>query len=307
MATEHAYLRDLMGAYVRGDRALLAAPSGLDWERFTRLLVDHKIAGTLLPLVDRDGLDPKLDQWLGSIRKSFARSTILRLLHLESVLATLRGAGCRPIVLKGGVLATDYYARAEDRYLNDLDILVDRSDVETACFAMGELGLDFVDTKAQRLYYEKYHFHWIMGDVQGNVVEIHWDLNLVESMYHFDLEGLRRRAVTVDLNGTEMVTPEPADMLLHIVTQSVEGGFHELRHLIDAALILPRVGAPEALVRRAREQNMQIALWALMHRLSRWIDVPIPAALLEGIEPAARRRTCCDTSWTTNSTCERGC
>lgn len=285
MGAEQKYLRDLIEAYLQSPKRPLAAPPELDWKLFAEMLIDHKLAGTLPPLVDREGLDPKLNAWLESVYDSFAKSTVLRLLHLERVLAALTEAGCRPIVLKGGVLATTYYERPQDRYLNDLDVLVDRPEVEAACFAMGELGLDFVDTQAMRLYYEKYHFHWIMGDKKGNVVEIHWDLNLVESIYRFDLEGLRSRAMLVDLNGTEMKVPEPVDMLLHIVTQSIEGGFHELRHLVDAALILPRIDQPELLVRRARQQNMQVALWALLYRLSCWTDVAIPPELLGAIEP----------------------
>lgn len=288
MGTEHTYLADLIRAYLEGDGRPRPAPPDLDWQRFSRLLVEHKLAGTLLPLVAREGLDPKLEAWLDSMHQSFTRSTILRLMHLEKVLKSLRDAGCHPVVLKGAVLATDYYRLPEERYLNDLDILVDRGEVEVACLAMSELGLEFVDTRAKRLYYEKYHFHWILGDETGNIVEIHWDLNLVDSLYRFDLEGLRGRAVPFDLNGIGMRTPEPGDLLLHIVTQSVEGGFFELRHIVDAALILPRIEDSRELARRARRQNMDVALWALMHRLSRWTDVRIPPALAGEIAPRGR-------------------
>lgn len=285
MSLEFDYLAALTRDYFReGEEPTGPAPS-LDWARFLQICSDHHVGGTLLPLVPRGGLSTEVLRQMEESQRRSTESTILRLLFLERILPELANAGCSPIVLKGGVLATDYYRQPEQRYLADLDLLVTDDQVEPTCKALWKLGLRFTETAAHPSYYRDHHFHWIMGNAAGFVVEVHWALTLPESIYSFDLARLRARSRTLPLNNSEMTVPGPADLLLHVVAQCTAGGFGELRRIIDSALIFPKVENLPELAEQAREQNQPTALWLMLLQTQRWTGLKVPEEFLNDLCP----------------------
>ncbi len=288
MLQEFEYIADLTRNYFQPEPQRLAPPAHLDWKRFLQLCFEHRITGTVLPYIERSGLDAEMANQLDVIEGQAGRETMVRLLFLEKVLATLATADCHPIVLKGGPLATDYYRRTEHRFLADLDLLVEPDEVETACHTLASLGLKLSSTRADPGYYRDHHFHWILSNDNGFVVEVHWGLTLPESIYSFDLEGLKHRSVDTVLNSTRMRAPSPEDLLLHIVGQCTGGGFGEMRRVIDAALLYPAIQDPQALVEQARNQNQGHALWALLTLVEDWTGVQVPSAVMDRLRPPTR-------------------
>lgn len=288
MTLEFDYLTRLAREYLRREKATVAPPDGLDWSRFLQLCGESRVAGTVLPRIDRDGLDPSIVGRIDAAQQQAFEATILRLLHLERILPLLDDAGCRPVVLKGGVLATHYYRRPEHRFLADLDLLVERDLVETTCRILAGQGLSLTATEAAPEYYRDHHFHWIMGNGRGFVVEVHWALTLPGSIYHFDLDLLRSRLRSKELNRATMTVPAPPDLLLHVVAQCNAGGYGELRWLLDAALILREIDDPAALIRQAREQNQDAALWLLLQQVQQWTGVSIGEDFVAELAPGRR-------------------
>ena len=284
MALEFEYLATLTRDYIPADRPASRPPADLDWFRFIQLCLDNRVAGTLLPLVPREGLPREIIEKLDEAQRLMTEATILRLLFLERILPELEKAGCRPIVLKGGVLAT-LYKLPQQRFLADLDILVEPDQLERTCSALQGLGLQFTHTKADPRYYQDHHFHWIMDNGAGFIVEVHWALTMPHSIYCFDLAGLHARAHTLPLNKTTMRVPAPVDLLLHVVTQCTGGGFGEMRLVIDAALLYPTVEGPDALIRQALDQNQGTALWLLLAQVASFTGTPISRDLLDRLAP----------------------
>lgn len=285
MAHEFEYLTALTKNYVLAEHSVSEPPEGLDWSVFKELCRFHKVTGTLLPTIPRSNLSPEVCADLAKVQATTAQHTVLNLMFLERILPQLEGAGCQPIVLKGGVLATHYYQEAEHRFLADLDILVPSDQVDNACDVLIAMGLDFADTVANPEYYRNHHFHWIMSNDAGFVVEVHWDLTVPDSAFRFDLVEVRDRSYAVSLGMTSMRVLEPIDHLLHIVTQCIEGGFCELRRIIDAALLFGAVDNTVELARRAQARNQGTALWLLLNQVESWTGVRIPTTLIEELAP----------------------
>ena len=285
MAREFEYLATLTREYFLNGRSASRPPVELDWFRFIQLNLEQRVAGTLLPLIPRDDLDEITKKHLDETERMVGEESILRLLFLERIVPELEAAGCRPVILKGGALATHYYDRPEQRYLADLDILVERENVDRSCTVLKELGLHFTKTLADPKYYEDYHFHWIMDNGTGLVVEVHWDLTEPDSIYRFDTAGLIERSRTFPLNKTTMRIPSTIDLLLHIVTQCTAGGFGEMRRVIDAALLWQAVKSQDTLIKQAVAQNQGAALWLLLNQVVRWTDVLVPEDFLDRLSP----------------------
>lgn len=282
------YLTSLIRGYHRPGDAALPAPDGLDWERFLHLCFQHRVTGAVLPRIDRASAGAQMAEQLDGLQGQAGRETTMRLLFLESVLARLETIDCRPLVLKGAPLAVGYYHDPGERYMADLDLLVPRDRIEATCEALAGMGLTRARTQADPQYYRDHHFHWILSNQHGFVVEVHWSLTLPESIYRVDLAGIQERAREVALGGHMMRIPSPADLLLHIVGQCTAGGFGELRRAMDTALLLPRIPDRDELIRLARAQNQATALWALLRLTRRYTGVETDRDLLRELEPSPR-------------------
>jgi hypothetical protein len=229
------------------------------------------------------------------IHSASLRTTVM-LLALEKIQPALEVAGCRPLVLKGGALALDVYPVPEQRWFLDLDLLVPPPQRDTALATLAEMGYRGDERRHDPRYYDAHHFHRILSNPQGVVVELHWAVTLARSMYRYDLEAMRSGAATVALGKTTARIPTSVDLILLTALQNVAGGFEDLRRVLDAALLERRLSAAdrEVLVARARASNLATALWLQYRLLGEITGLQAPATVMNELQPNAAIRRCLD-------------
>ena len=294
MIPESRYLQQLARAFVEGEDCdsdlAPAADDFLSWDKRLQLLLDHNVFGSLVPLISgRDFSDVQRTRLRESL-DDFSRRNTLMLLELERILLRLEAAGCAPVVLKGAALASTVYESPGQRYFIDLDILVPRERIETACDVLLGGGYRLSHGPGEQAHYAAHHFHWILLNARGHCVEIHWALTLPDSIFDFDLDGLRERARTAPLGRGAMRVPSAQDQILHAVLQCIADGFSDLRRILDTALLLRRIDDPAALIDQARAQNMSCGLWILLKLTRDLTGVGIPGEALDRIAPGAGKR-----------------
>jgi hypothetical protein len=277
--SETGYLRELARAWAHGAASTVPAPRDLDGERFLYLFSGQPALPTLRPYLDPSALSPAaLDRLDLAVEVARRRTTVL-LLELERLLPALAERRCRPVVLKGASLALMVYARPEDRWFIDLDLLVERDDLDAVYAALERLGYRFADTVYPARYYEAHHFHRILVSQQGVCVEVHWAVTMPASVYTYDLEALRRDSVEIPLGAADFLAPGALDQILHGVLQSIAGGFGDLRRVLDLHLLDARLDADERrlLSARALNGNLATGLWLQYRLREQFFDLPIPA------------------------------
>lgn len=287
---EQAYLCALARAWSRGETTAVAAPAGLDRERFLYLVASQPAMQTLAPLIDPDALPAaQLSQHTLAVEIARRRTTVM-LLELERVLPALAERRCRPVVLKGGSLALMAYPRPEDRWFLDLDLLVERSELPEVYAALQRLGYRFANTACPARYYEDYHFHRILISNQGVCIEVHWALTMPASVYTYDLDALRRDSVEIPLGGASFLAPGVSDQILHGAMQNIAGGFGDLRRVLDLHLLDERLDEParRLLCARARTCNLATGLWLQYRLREQLLAAPMPASIAEACRPAPR-------------------
>jgi hypothetical protein len=160
------------------------------------------------------------------------------LMELERILPGLEAAGCAPILLKGSGLALTVYPDPLVRWFADLDLLVPRDQLGTACSRLEALGYRPVPSRKAWAWYDRHHFHRILIGPRGSVVELHWDLVLPGSVYGVDLAGLRARVQAGRLGRQACRVAAPVDQILHAVYQNIANGFVDLRRLLDLVILV---------------------------------------------------------------------
>lgn len=248
----------------------------------------------LAPLVQQSATAPEsLKEELQSLNRTFRLRSGLLLRELYRIISLLVEASIQPVVLKGPALAHTVYHPPLARYFTDLDVLVRLEDCDAACEILRRAGYAPTPGAMHPQYYERYHFHRTLQNPAGVVVEVHWDLSRRNDYVRFDVDSFRARARILETTPVPMRIPAAADQLLLVAKQELDGGFSDLRRVVDAAFLI-RAGAASdpTLAERARNQNLASALWVLLLLVRELTAVAAPDSLVEGVRPASLAETC---------------
>jgi len=131
--------------------------------------------------------------------------TTLQLAHVSELLRLFQQAGLPLILLKGIALLERVYPAAEQRPMQDIDVLVRRADFERAAALLQTHGYRF-SNKAS-LWNEAFAREF-MGNVAyskaGVAFDVHWHpvtMSWFRAAAAFDLDGLWARAVPAEIAG----------------------------------------------------------------------------------------------------------
>jgi hypothetical protein len=172
-----------------------------DWEAVLRQAVVHRVAPLLygcLRLRPCDGEVPgEAAERLRTIYLVHLGRNTRRLHRLGGLLRTLEQAGIRVAVLKGVHLAEAVYRNIGLRSMNDLDILVRKTDLDRTMQCIGEAGLL---SRANRF-----------------PLDVHTSISQSIAGLKISTEDLLDRARPVVVAGTQALGLCPEDLLLHLV------------------------------------------------------------------------------------------
>ncbi|PID78864.1 hypothetical protein CSB20_13015 [bacterium DOLZORAL124_64_63] len=281
------YVKTLLAAWSRNPEGLapstIPLPDGVDAAEVCELLLAHHLQVLADPYLPEQAKTLDFREGLASSRER----TGFLLMELERILPAVTWADCRPVVLKGGALAQGHYARPDQRWFLDLDILVPRGQVDEVCRRLETLGYRHFSGNRDPLYYARHHLHRIMLGPQGSTVEVHWDLTLPSSFYDFDVPGVFNRAREIHLGRQTMQAASPVDQVLHGVYQQIADGFVDLKRVCDLVVLLKGLTEEEKLylVKEAGRTNMGTALWLSLHMVKQIAGLQVPWPEVEELAP----------------------
>lgn len=210
---------------------------------------------------------------------------------LRRSLSALNAASVRPIVLKGAYLAHTVYPDPALRTLNDVDILVLKSDLGRASQALRSDGFLVNDTFEGLFPKVEHHLppHYL---VRSRVaVELHHLLLSEPHPFTIDTDAIRRRARPSLLAGVEALVPDPSDALHHACVHLAFAHRYEvapLRGLTDIRALIQAHGRSidwDFFVETVRDSRTAGAVyWPLL--MSRgWLGAEVPQVVLDRLRP----------------------
>ncbi len=129
--------------------------------------------------------------------------TTLQLAHVSELLRLFQQAGLPLILLKGSALLERVYPAAEQRPMQDIDVLVRQADFERAAALLQAQGYEF---SSETSVWNEAFARELIGETpyrQGTmVVDLHWHLTALSwfrAATAFDLDGLWARAVPAEI------------------------------------------------------------------------------------------------------------
>lgn len=253
------------------------------WRRWRALVPFDAIDGAslaLMPLVGkrlrRLGYeDDAMPRIRGIARQTWLRNRVLVAAAL-SAYAALQADGIRTLALKGLVLSAAYVDDFSLRPMGDVDLLVRPSDLRAALDVLGGIGWASSSTRSLDRTLALTH-EVTLARGHSEVVDLHFR-SIEQAWGPRQDDGLWARTRPAPIDGVQVLSPSPTDLLFHILVHGVRGyPERNIRWVVDAAMILGSGDAIDwqQLERSAIDCGLTEATAAALAYLDRW-SMPIP-------------------------------
>jgi len=221
-----------------------AIPSGLDWRLLHREATRHGITPLLLQFLRRIPAGRVPEDVFQALRHE-CREENRASLHLSTQLLRIVehfASRAIPIVpYKGPVLAVEAYGQLGLRTFVDLDFLVHPRDLQKTRRELIALGFDAfpkLTPARERAFYRAECECWFDLPDRGVPVEIHWAVRERVFSFPLDLDGVFRRARTVQLCGRTVPSVAPEDLLLILCIHGSKHAWSKLKWVLDLDRVL---------------------------------------------------------------------
>ncbi|NJL27115.1 MAG: nucleotidyltransferase family protein, partial [Thermoanaerobaculia bacterium] len=216
------------------ERLLELAVGPLDWRRLVAETRRLELAPLVAWRLERLAAKTVPARPLARLREIYRRN-LGRNLHLAEelgeVLDLFEAAEIPAIPLKGPVLAETVYGHPGLRRIYDLDVLVQRSDLERAVDLLRHSGYRSATPK-------------LLAGLEGErdvslarsaVVELHWALK--DRFFHLPVDALWAASVETAWHGRKIRTLPPELLLLQLI-HHLNYHAHPLKILVDVARVI---------------------------------------------------------------------
>lgn len=216
------------------------APTPAHFSRgeFAQAVGRHRIDLSLNPVIDELGVNSYDAEIIKSRarRQQFSAMTLAR--ETAEVVAILRRAQVRVLVMKGVALALQTTGSISSRGVGDIDIWVSPDDLERTITELEANGFSRRPGFApQRFSSPAFRYSkWLLAEMplsrEYTAVDLHWwPLHVRNLMPSFEVAWARR--VTFDIAGTQVDTLSAPDALTHSCSHAQQDGWFWLRSLVD--------------------------------------------------------------------------
>lgn len=258
-------------------------PQRLDWELFAKQVQKNRVESLIAPALKNLPIrDLKQKAAYGQIYAAANQHVLFGMKQcrvLALIAADFERNGIRMICLKGPVLAVELYGNPAMRYSRDLDLLVSKEDLSTACMRLLEMGFQeehkaAEKTRKRRAAHknEEMHAVFLREDI---CVELHWRISLRWEADFGELWERRRKQI---LLGYQIYCLSEMDELSYLICHGAAHGYIRLRWLFDLYILLSKPDINYvALYRNMEAKRTQVLLMETLLLLWRCPCFKMPA------------------------------
>jgi hypothetical protein len=211
------------------------------WDEILQAALMHGVEAYLYGRMMKAGirlpaeLGQRTERWL--VIRDVWQSHLEATLH--DVLGILELAGVKAVCLKGPLLGERVYPDPRHRPSADLDVMVERSDLDKATNALAAIGYRPLNDSQER-FLRTHHYHTILSRSCPPVLELHFCLSDRFGVMMPAEDFLSRASLYCTSKGTVAHVLAPEDELLYLAIHAAGHRFVRLSWLCDIQLFLRR-------------------------------------------------------------------
>lgn len=249
-----------------------------------------------------------------SLEKEYKKSAALSLIYeheIERIFNQFNSCGIKAILLRGLYLGYKIYKDPALRPFSDIDILIEKYNIEKAKNALKNLGYYYSPFLFPEESFLDIHLHLVYFHPKHKIpCEIHWAIDHPFSQYDIKMEEVFETAIPIKLGGIQCFDTKPELqfilLLIHIhkhlpylkylynnpdITQHIiKDG--ELLHILDAYLFLKTYGKDfnwPLFTEKAIDWNVDGVMYSTLKTIERIFGPCLPTGLFEKINPPVQR------------------
>jgi hypothetical protein len=287
---------DLLRAVARttdtGDRDVSRLAAGVkDWDALLELAFDHGVIPLLFQALSQEAsVPPAAARRLLTLHQSNIARCMTNAVELTWILKRLEDQSIPAMPFKGLVLAASAYGDSTARPAGDIDLLVYRRDLKSACRLLAQRGFELLtetEPEGSPTNPNKYEYHFERPS-DGLVVELRWRLEMIQPRFKRDLgmDWIWPQRQTASVSGATVPNMKPEVALQVLCMHGCQHVWSRLLWICDIARLLEcNPGLDWVKTTREAKRN---GLWkplALGVMLASSIAAaPVPAAMLRRFE-----------------------
>ena len=263
---------------LRGE--FVSLPEGTDTNRLLQLFRRHRLLP--LSLAVREQLpEVQQEQWkkllqqktLQSLKISAETARLIQLLKREGVVA---------IPLKGSVLAQMLYGDVGLRHCNDIDLLIDRADMERTASVLTGCGYNqsypgSLTPRQEQIYTRYKKDVGFYNREQRLFIELHYGIYVHELLRRVDEPAIRDATEKVELHNEEIVVFDQSTTFIYLVYHGCLHQFFRLFWLRDVAEALQQWELDHAkILEKMRSLGLERMAGTALLLAERWFAVQVP-------------------------------
>lgn len=222
------------------EQAIPSRLPSLDADLFARLAQRHRVEALLVGAPASFVPTSRASDFEARADANRARGAQL-LDELTALMTSFSRAGVDTLTFKGPILSLDAYGDLGARFCWDLDLLFKKHDIPGVAELFAERGYHQVLELRSHEVSSFFHYHFALlfrTEATDLEIDAHWSLVPVNLPFRVDLEGMRQRAVTRDINGVPVQTTNAEDTLLLLSVHGAKEEWKRLSMICDVAAFL---------------------------------------------------------------------
>lgn len=228
--------------------------------------------------------DELFDRIKGIYRYTLYKNS-LTLSRFRPVVRALHDAGVRVMLLKGAALLLRYHVDLGARPMNDVDVLLDKGDVERAMRVLNGLGWKCAEDIGVRRALGVYNSIPLTGG-QSFEIDLHWRI-MTEYGGKVPVRELWDASREVDFQGTPVRVLSPEDQIMHTCAHGVKWNtLPPIRWIPDLMTIIETDRTLidwDGLLLKTRERNLTAAVGVCLRFVHANFAAGVPTPVLEGL------------------------
>jgi hypothetical protein len=227
-------------ALVPDDRASLVRALGaeVDWDVAMELAAEHGMRGLVFhETAAHAELQPEAIRAAGRRERMMTLAWSVLASHaLPDALTALRTRGIDAMPFKGLVISLAAYGRLDARQFSDLDMLVDRSEVEAAAQALGAIGYRRLDSGRDPRLIDLHGQVSLGSGLHTIAIDLHWRISPAYFPVRLPVSALRRDAQELRLDEVSFRAPSNEHLLITTAMHAARSGWSRLEWALSIAM-----------------------------------------------------------------------
>lgn len=206
--------------------------NGIDWKVFLDLTLKHRLVSHILKHSEflTKEIPPSVYQKLVDYRLAHSRKALNYAVHAIRIYQQFTANTISHCFFKGPLLSLELYHDIGYRNFGDIDILVDKKDVEKAKTILEELDFRCIypkiklTAKQKKINYSISHHYHFVHPVQSIDIELHWSITNPQSYFGVETKEILSNTRKLKVSNYELPYLSKIENLVY---QAAHGSIHQ--------------------------------------------------------------------------------